>query len=114
MSFRVFFNLALKFRQSAAWYYETLMRISMVLFSKVMQMIIIEGFSFLHICVDIYLYLVLVQTEGNINNHMFQYVLCFTTLKFISVLLSYLAQNQNEKQKPKKNRRICSLVSNQQ
>ena len=74
----------------------------MVLFSKVMQMIIIGGFSFLHICIDIYLYLVLVETEGSINNHMFQYVLCFTTLKFISVLPSYLAQNQNEKQKPKK------------
>ena len=55
-------------------------------------MILIKDFTDLHIRVDKYFYLLLLQTEGNINNYFFYvFVSCFDTLKCVSVLLRYLA-----------------------
>ena len=56
-------------------------------------MILIKDFTDLHIRVDKYFYLLLLQTEGNINNYFFNvfFFSCFATLKCVSMLLGYLA-----------------------
>ena len=77
---------------------------------------LIKDFSDLHIRVDIYLYLLLLQTERNINNYTFFYVFvsCFATRKRVPVLQYYVILPKNKTKIKQDETNICFFVSNQQ